>query len=148
MTETFVLTHLEAPKSMNAGGAGSRQHWAVGYREKQRWEGIYTMLLLGRRVPTGMASCTANAVIRWKNRNRRDSTNYIAPIVKPLADALVKGGWLPDDTDEFFSFAGVAFEYPEVWPFRDPRTKAELVVRLEASYPSEQPQGVSGGRGV
>jgi hypothetical protein len=135
MERTFVLTHGEAPKSMNAGGGGHRVHWATARDEKRRWEGIYTLLLLAERAPTHMEFCEAEATIRWKRRNHRDSTNYLAPVVKPLADALVKGGWLPDDTDEFFKFEGVSFEYPEEWPHRDPRVKAELVIRLVARYP-------------
>jgi hypothetical protein len=106
---TFVLTHREVPKSMNAGGGGSRVHWATARDEKRRWEGIYAMLLLAEKVPTHMARCEAEAIIRWKHRNRRDETNYIAAIVKPLADCLVKGAWLPDDTGEFFKFRGVTF---------------------------------------
>lgn len=163
MIREFVLTHPEAPASVNAGGGGSRRHWAVGHREKKRWEGILLALLLKHKVPQGMTHCHATATIRWKSRSRRrDSTNYIAPVVKPLADVLapsqfryVKIGeqriaqqnhaprWLPDDTDEFFRFGGLAFEFPDVWPHRDPRVKAELVVRLEATY--SQPRQVAQG---
>lgn len=139
--ETFVLSYPEAPKSLNAGGAGSRRHWSVAHQEKRRWEGLYVMLLLAEGVPTGMGHCSLEATIRWKTRARRDSTNYIAPIVKPLADALVKGGWLPDDTDEFFRFSGLTFEYPDVWRYSDPRVKSELVVCLRASYPERRVTG-------
>lgn len=151
MERTFVLTHREVPKSMNAGGGGSRVHWATARDEKRRWEGVYALLLLAEKVPTHMEHCTARAIIRWKHRNRRDSTNYIASIVKPLADALVKGGWLADDTDEYFTFGGVSFEYPEEWPYSDPRVKGELVIQIVAAYsessPSPELQGVGrGGR--
>lgn len=140
MERTFVLTHPEAPGSLNAGGAGSRRHWAVGYNEKKKWEGVYLMLLLAAKVPKGMTFCEATATIRWKHKNRRDSTNYLAPVVKPLADVLAppkssdRPRWLPDDTDEFFKFNGVTFEYPEIWPFADPRVKSELVIQLVATY--------------
>lgn len=144
MERTFVLTHREVPKSMNAGGGGSRVHWATARDEKKRWEGIYAMLLLAERVPTHMQRCHAEAIIRWKNRNRRDETNYIASVVKPLADCLVKGGWLPDDTGEFFKFGGVTFEFPSDWPHRDPRVKGELVIRLVATYPSTTTRGRQG----
>lgn len=145
---TFVLTHREVPKSMNRGGGGSRVHWATARDEKRRWEGIYAMLLLAERVPVRMVFCTAKALVRWKRRNHADETNYISPIVKPLADALQKGGWLPDDTGEYFKFEGVTFEYPEEWPYRDPRVRSELVIQLVASYAPREARSVParGGR--
>lgn len=103
-TETFVLTYSEVPKSLNAGGTGSRRHWSVGHREKRRWEGIWGMLLLERRVPRHAAKVYASAVIEVEDNRRRDVENFRSAITKPLADALVKGGWLADDTDEFFEF--------------------------------------------
>lgn len=150
MTREFVLTHADTPASINAGGAGSRRHWGAAHREKRKWEGLYLMLLMAAKVPKGMEHCEAQATIRWKYRNRRDSTNYIAPIVKPLADVLApprgsnRPRWLPDDTDEFFSFRGPTFEYPEIWPYADPRVKSELVLRLTATYPSEPQRAAHG----
>lgn len=154
MTREFVLTHPDAPASINAGGAGSRRHWGAAHREKRKWEGIYLMLLLAAKAPKGMSFCEAEATVRWKHRNRRDSTNYIAPILKPLADVLAppRGSnqprWLPDDTDEYFKFSGLTFEYPEVWPYADPRVKSELVVRLSATYSPAPAQADLGGQGV
>lgn len=150
-----MLIYHEAPKSLNAGGAGSRRHWSVAAREKQRWESVYRGLLLERNVPKGMDHCTADILIQWKQRRRRDATNYIAPVIKPLADVLappdrIQGPlrgvridnpaprWLPDDTDEFFEFGRIRFEYPE-WEHPDPRVKAILRVRLEARYPESHP---------
>lgn len=123
----------EAPKSLNAGGNGSRRHWAVGYREKARWEGLYLVELLAARVPKAMVWCKADAVIKWRRRARRDEENYRGPISKPLADALVKGGYLPDDTSEFFRMGELRFV---IDPLNDcsPLVKAQLVVTLEAHY--------------
>ena len=156
MNREFTLVHPEAPASSNAGGGGSRRHWGAAHAEKQRWQGIYLVLLLKERVPQGMEHCTVTATIRWKTKRRRDSTNYIAPIVKPLADVLappshlyvkragervavpnVAPRWLPDDTDEYFKFAGLDFEYASAgdWSYTDLRIKAELQVRLVARYP-------------
>lgn len=151
--EVFTLVYHEVPKSVNAGGGGSRRHWAVGAREKKRWEEIFRGLLLEQNVPKGMDHCHADLKVFWRRRARRDSTNYIAPILKPLADVLAppsylyhgRGNarvvvsnpaprWLADDTDEFFEFGRLIFEYPPSWPVTDPRVKAILQIRLEARY--------------
>lgn len=108
MTErTFILSYDEVPKSLNAGGTGSRRHWSVGYKEKRQWEGIWAALLMAERAPRGMARARIEAMIEVEDNRRRDSENFRSAISKPFADALVKGGWLPDDTDEFFKFDGV-----------------------------------------
>lgn len=167
----FTLTYPEAPKSLNAGGAGSRRHWSVAHREKQRWQGIYTGLLREQNVPRGMAFCRASAVIQWKQRKvggrERDSTNYIAAIVKPLADVLAppdhlfagKGNartaipnpaprWLADDNDEYFKWDGLRFEYPEPWESLDPRVKSVLLVHLRAEYLASEPPVAQGSQDV
>lgn len=157
----FTLTHPEAPKSLNAGGAGSRRHWAVGFREKQKWAEVFATLLEIAKVPRGMSHCRLDAVIRWKTRRRRDVTNYTAPIVKPFADVLVSGaiikqhrlriagGWLADDTDEFFTFGTLRFEHPD-HPWTNALGNAELVLVLAAAYPDIAPapasKSFSGGR--
>lgn len=144
----YVLTHPGSPKSLNAGGAGSRQHWAIGYREKKYWTELWSALLENDGVPRGATHIRVDATIRWKIRRRRDVTNYIAPIVKPLADVFVdgttklkktsfviQGGWIPDDTDEFFTWGELTFEYPKPWT--NQLSDSELLVRIRATYPTE-----------
>lgn len=133
MKRTFELIHYATPKSLNAGGAGSRRHWGAAYREKRFWQNEAAVALLVMKVPKGMSFCTMSAMMRWKHRRRRDPENYSAPLVKPYADELVKAGYLPDDTDEFFRFAGLTFE---VW---DTDTwvglaKSVTTVTLECTY--------------
>lgn len=101
----YTLSYGETPKSLNAGGTGSRRHWAVGYQEKKRWENIWHASLLEARVPKHMNCVTITAVLRFPTAHRRDVENYRSSLVKPLADALVSGGWIPDDTAEFFNLA-------------------------------------------
>lgn len=107
MTREFILRYDEIPSSLNAGGAGSRRHWSVGYREKRRWEGVWALLLMEQGAPRGMSFVRVDALIEVEDKRRRDSENFRPAISKPLADALVKGGWLADDTDEFFIFAAL-----------------------------------------
>lgn len=99
----YTISFGETPKSLNAGGAGSRRHWAVGYKEKKRWQDIWTTLLLEAKVPKGMTRVQVNATLYFPTKHRRDVENYRTSLTKPLADAFVSGGWLPDDTAEFFT---------------------------------------------
>jgi hypothetical protein len=99
---TFVLSYDDCPKSINAGGTGSRRHWGSAYKEKRHWEGIWGMLLLGANAPRHMVRCEVEGLLEFKHANRRDVENYRSSLTKPLADALVSGGWLADDTNDFF----------------------------------------------
>lgn len=133
VTKTFTLTYDEAPASLNKGGTGSRRHWSVGAREKKRWEGIYAYLLLDAKVPRGMTRARASAVLEFKAPARRDSENFRSALSKPFADALVKGGWLADDTDDFFELTKVVCS--KVWLLpRNPQVKGRLTITLEADY--------------
>lgn len=146
-TRSFTLTYPEAPKSLNDGGAGSRRHWSVGYLEKSKWHEIYSGLLEIEGVPRGASHIHVDAAIHWRIRRRRDETNYEPAIVKPLADVfvhgttrtkkakvLVRGGWIPDDTSEFFEFGELSFAYPKPWPH--PLTDSFLELRITATYPN------------
>jgi len=138
VTRTYVLTLRECPKSVNAGGGGSRANHFVASREKRRWQGAFLAELMIAKVPKGMTHCKADVTIRWKHKNHRDLENYRHPVVKPLADTLAppKGShaprWLPDDTEEFFEVTGFRFEYPPEWP--SILSKVELIVKLTATY--------------
>ena len=98
--ETTTLVIPGCPKSLNRGGAGARQHWANAHREKMKWQDRYTQELAIAGVRKHMQFLTVRVTVRWKYKHRRDSTNYFAPIYKPLLDALVGGGYIKDDTDE------------------------------------------------
>jgi hypothetical protein len=139
-TETYELRFRETPKSLNEGGVGSRRHWSVGYREKKHWEELYLTELMVHRVRKPMIHASVAATIHWRKstNRRRDEPNYEPAISKPLADALRKGGYIADDTKEFFDMAPLVFEVPEVWGLRDPRIKGELVIDLLATYKEDE----------
>jgi hypothetical protein len=98
------------PASFNA--IGYRSHWSVGRREKLKWQEMLAMALMVAQVPRGLASVSATAEIHFKQRRRRDSGNFRVILEKALGDALVEGGWLPDDTADQFSFGAVDLVAP------------------------------------
>lgn len=132
--KTYTLTVREVPKSVNTKGGGVGQHWGGTHKEKKAWEGKYLAELLVGRVDRHMQFCKVTIDVKWKRRNRRDIENYRHPIVKPLLDALVKGGYLDDDTDEYVEVVGLTFSYPETWPFDHPGLTEYMDITLEAQY--------------
>lgn len=136
--KTFVLTVRNSPKSVNAGGGGSRVHHMAAAAEKKTWEGIFLMEMLAARVEKHMEFCAVYVTVRFKNRGGgkgRDVENFRHPVVKPLLDSLVKGGYLKDDTAEWVQVKDFELvEGCDPWDHRDPRVKSEMVIKLEASY--------------
>lgn len=134
----YVITVRETPKSVNVKGGGVGQHWAETHKDKKKWEGLFMLEFMTRQVRKGMQLCTVNVTVRFKNRSGgkgRDKENFRHPVVKPLADALVRGGYLSDDADELFKVGEFELEEGvEEWPHADPRIKSELVVQLVAQY--------------
>lgn len=143
---TYVLKHPEAPKSLNDGGAGSKQHWGTAARDKAKWAEVYACLLELERVPRGAEQIRLDAVLRFKVRRRRDVTNFEPALVKAFADVLVDGttrtkkakvriagGWIPDDTAEYFTFGELTFEHPKPWPSL--LGDAEIELTLTCTYP-------------
>lgn len=126
-----MLKINEAPPSINAGGTGSRRHWSAAAKEKIKWEGTFMYLLLEQRVRKSMLRCSVQAWLTFKEKRRRDSENYRPSVSKPLADVLVKAGYLPDDTDEFFEFTRMHIATGlELGPV----VKAHLAVELLCEY--------------
>lgn len=126
----------DTPQSINHGGAGSRRHWSVAAREKKRWEQIYTHLLLLEGFPRGMDSCEVSVNLRFRDKRRRDPENYRPAVVKPLADALVKGGWLADDTDNEFRVTRFGLIHGCDDLMVHPGAKSMTVIALLPSYPA------------
>lgn len=97
----YRLVYDDAPKSVNAGGGGSRKNKYAAHREKRMWEGIFGMLLMSERVPKPLGFTRITIELEFKAARMRDSTNYYHPVVKPLLDAMKLGGWIKDDTDDY-----------------------------------------------
>ena len=127
----FIISHDEAPKSLNAGGTGSRQHWGAAHREKKRWEETYGVLLMEAEVPRDMLFCEIEAWLTFKENRRRDPENFRPAVAKPFADTLVAGGWLPDDTREFFNMRDM-----HIAVGLKTGAKAKLAIQLDCRYES------------
>lgn len=136
--KTYVVTVTGCPKSINDGGGGTRANVFAAHKEKKRWQGLFLMELMAGRVPKHMMRVKVDVTLRFKFKSGgkgRDEENFRQPVVKPFADALTEGGYLVDDTAEYFRVIGFRIEEaPEEWPYRDPRTKSEMIFRLEATY--------------
>lgn len=130
--DVFILTYDDVPPSVNIG-ARRGLHWSVERKRKAEWEGIFAFLLLEQRVPKHMARAKASVLLEFVAPARRDSENYRSTFSKPFADALVNGGWLADDTDEFYELTKVVCS--REW-IKDARhgVKGRTTITLGADY--------------
>lgn len=97
----------ETPPSLNViAGRGSR--WTFS-RAKRRWQSDLGIALMADGLPRGLHRVEVSAVLTFPTRRRRDAGNHRVLVEKALGDALVEGGWLPDDTPEHFDFGAVTF---------------------------------------
>lgn len=108
MNATVALGYL--PQSFNAT---SHTHWAKVQRAKAQLQRDLELVMLGapglpRPIPGGFVE--VSAILLVPDRRRRDEGNFRTPLEKALGDALVNGGWLPDDTPQHFRFGTAVFE--------------------------------------
>jgi len=75
------------------------------------------MLLLVAKTPRRNKRAVAGALLRFPEHRRRDGSNWVPLIDKALGDALVISSqtsvekrYIPDDTQEFYSFGGCEIE--------------------------------------
>lgn len=109
-----VAAHDECPPSLNVvASRGSRWKYSA---EKKKWEGICAVLFLQAGVPRGCRSVRLDAILRFPDKRRRDTGNFRFMLEKAAGDALVRGGWLTDDTPDFYEFTTLRFD-----PERGPR---------------------------
>ncbi len=103
----YALALPDTPPSFNAvGHSGSRWKWT---RAKKSWQGNFETMLMVGKVPRGLVKVEAAAILQFPTAVRRDVVNYRTILEKCLGDALVNGGWLKDDTPEFFTFGSIEF---------------------------------------
>lgn len=103
MPEVTVYVDEAPPSSNKNNGVGGRGHPASIARTKREWEGKFAMLLLAAGVPRGLREVRVTPTLQFRTRNQRDSDNFYFAVSKPLGDALVKGGWLADDTPAYYA---------------------------------------------
>lgn len=115
--------HHAFPESVNRR---SNTSWTGGNTATSYWYEIFGDLLLKAMVPTGLARVYVEGLYtfgdRFGKRQKPDQENYRYPCSKALADTMVRGGWLSDDSwsdeiDDFqFEFGGLRFQFvPGLW---------------------------------
>lgn len=102
----FQLELPGIPKSLNQ--VGSRGGHFAFHREKKHWEGMLFIALNQAKVPRGLLSVDASAVLHPPTAHRRDTGNYRTMLEKALGDAL-QLGWLADDGPDFYAFNDLTF---------------------------------------
>lgn len=134
-TLNYSVVIRDAPKSVNQGGAGSRQHPHQAAKEKRRWEALFLAEFMTAKVKKHMSHCAVDVTLHFRRRNHRDEENYRAGIIKPLGDALQQGQYLEDDTKQWFTVAGFELiEASEPWPSWGLWLWGYTVIELEATY--------------
>lgn len=103
-----VLRIPDTPKSLNR--VGQRGTWRATHFEKKRWQDIIEKYLMMARLPRPLPRrVRVRAVLQFPTAHRRDEGNYRSPLEKAMGDALVNGGWITDDTPEWWTFDDVEF---------------------------------------
>lgn len=107
----IFFTYDDTPGSVNAGRSKRGQHWTKDREFKAEWEGIYLTCFMRERLPRKLEHVRVWFSLQFIDPGRgRDVENYRHPIVKPFADSLVKAGYLPDDTEDYFEVGGLAID--------------------------------------
>ena len=101
-------------------------HWRKNHRVKQQWEEWCWLALLQVELPKGLQRVTASALLHFKQYRRRDEGNFRVVLEKALGDALVKGGWLDDDTPDHYRFERLRITCPSSVA---PKTEVGLAFR-------------------
>lgn len=126
MTEpgfNLTISYDDTPPSFNR--VGSRGGQQAFHREKKKWQGIFETLMLATGFPREWESITVTVRLTFPEKRKRDEGNFRSLIEKALADALVNGRWIPDDTPEHFFLERVHFEQQT----GRPKTNIELTAK-------------------
>jgi hypothetical protein len=114
VTQRATLRIPGTPPSLNK--VGFQSHWTKARKAKRDWEQWLSIALLEQRVPRGLKRVEATATLRFKVRRRRDEGNHRALLEKALGDVLQAGGWLADDTPDFYRFGQLTLLAPVPQP--------------------------------
>lgn len=96
---------------MNSKASGYGGNHFVASKTKKAWEGLLFVALLEAKAPKPMPPLEATALLVVPTRHRRDEGNFRMVLEKSLGDVLHQMGYIPDDTPEWYRFAGLEFEY-------------------------------------
>lgn len=112
MTATVTEVVLDLPGTPPSYNVTAHAHWQKVRRHKQQWQRDCEIALMEARVPRGLGSVLVSGRLEFKQRRRRDEGNFRVILEKALGDALVNGGWIPDDTPEHYSFGALELVAP------------------------------------
>lgn len=107
LTEGLTRITLDrVPPSMNKLGArGKPLQW---HRMKKAWQRLLEgELMLGASrgaIPKRVASVVVTGVMEFPTNRGRDEGNFRSLVEKALGDALKNGGWIEDDTPDYYRF--------------------------------------------
>jgi hypothetical protein len=100
----LFASYDDVPGTVNHGRSSRGQHWSKDRAHKAEWEGIFMVLFMHGALPKNLAHVKVWFKLEFFDPGRRrDPENFRHPLMKPFADTLVRGGYLADDTGEFFT---------------------------------------------
>ena len=101
-------TTLELPLVPVSFNQTRYAHWRVVQRKARPLQ--EALLLLLRTSDLQPASfIEAEAILRFKDRRRRDEGNFRTPLEKTLGDVLTREKYLTDDTPDQYRFTRLTF---------------------------------------
>jgi len=103
------MAHVGTPQSIRGFGSGAN-HFQY-QTMKHKWQDRLTEMLFDAGVPTGLSHVLAEGQVCFPDRKKRDQGNYRFILEKALGDALVEGGWLPDDDWDHYEFGRLRYAY-------------------------------------
>jgi hypothetical protein len=122
MRRTITEAVLEIPGTPPSYNVTAHAHWQKVRREKQKWQRDCETALMAAAVPRGLGSVLVSGRLEFRQNRRRDEGNFRVIIEKALGDALQNGGWIEDDTPEFYRFGALELVAPA------PRARTLLTV--------------------
>jgi hypothetical protein len=103
------LLITDAPESMNKVG-GHSTFWAYSWHKK-KWQNLIGFALIEAKVRRPLSvPVKVSARIRFPTNRKRDEGNFRMMLEKAAGDMLVNGGYIADDTPDFYRFEAVEFE--------------------------------------
>jgi hypothetical protein len=124
----LFASYDDVPGTVNHGRSSRGQHWSKDRAHKAEWEGIFMVLFMHGALPKNLAHVKVWFKLEFFDPGRRrDPENFRHPLMKPFADTLVRGGYLADDTGEFFTCVDL-----QLSPEKLERTAAQKAMGLKA----------------
>lgn len=91
---------LSFPNAAPPMSSNRRVHWRAKAEEQAWWSHATEILVKQAHVPH-LDRCELVVYVTPPDARRRDSDNYVAHLLKPIKDGLVRSGVIDDDTDRY-----------------------------------------------